>query len=55
MTMKILNRSMMVAVAIALPAIASAQEPSDSITAQELQEIVIEAPKNIRKPDMDDL
>lgn len=53
MTMKILNRSMMVAVAIALPAIASAQEPSDSITAQELQEIVIEAPKIIRKADMD--
>ena len=53
MTMKILNKSMMVAVAIALPAIASAQEPSDSITAQELQEIVIEAPKIIRKADMD--
>ncbi len=53
MTTTILNRIMMVAVAILLPVIASAQEVVDTIATQELQEIVIEAPKVIRKADMD--
>lgn len=49
----ILNRIMMAAVAILFPAIAFAQESADTIAALELQEIVIEAPKVIRKADMD--
>lgn len=53
MTTTILNRIMMAAVAILLPAIAFAQESADTIAALELQEIVIEAPKVIRKADMD--
>lgn len=36
-----------------LPAIAAAQEANDSIAAKELSEIVVEAPKVIRKSDMD--
>lgn len=53
MTTTILNRIMMVLVAILLPAVASAQEVADTISAHELQEIVIKAPKVIRKADMD--
>ncbi len=53
MTTTILNRIMMAVVAILLPAIAFAQESADTIAALELQEIVIEAPKVIRKADMD--
>lgn len=53
MTTTILNRIMMAAVAILFPAIAFAQESADTIAALELQEIVIEAPKVIRKADMD--
>lgn len=39
--------------AILLPAVAIAQESADTITAQTLDEIVIQAPKVIRKADMD--
>ena len=53
MTTKFLNRIMMTATAILLPAITSAQEAADTIAAHELHEIVIEAPKVIRKADMD--
>lgn len=53
MTKTILNKIVMVAVAILFPAIASAQEAADTIATRELQEIVIEAPKVIRKADMD--
>lgn len=41
MTTTILNRIMMVLVAILLPAVASPQEVADTISAHELQEIVI--------------
>lgn len=53
MKMKISNKIMMATGAILLPAISAAQEVTDTIAAQELQEIVIEAPKVIRKADMD--
>ena len=53
MTKTILYKLMPVAVAILLPAIAHSQESADTIAAQQLQEIVIEAPKVIRKADMD--
>lgn len=43
----------MVAGAILLPAITAAQEAKDTIAVSELDEIVIEAPKVIRKADMD--
>ena len=47
-------RKIMTAVfAIMLPAVAPAQESADTITAQNLDEIVIQAPKVIRKADMD--
>jgi hypothetical protein len=47
-------RKIMTAVfAILLPAVAIAQESADTITAQTLDEIVIQAPKVIRKADMD--
>lgn len=36
-----------------IPAVASAQESSDTLAAQKLDEIVIQAPKIIRKADMD--
>lgn len=48
-----LNKIIMAAAAIMLPAIASAQEAADTVASRELQEIVIEAPKVIRKADMD--
>ncbi len=48
-----LKKSMMSALAILLPAIATAQEVNDTTGFQELDEIVIEAPKVIRKADMD--
>lgn len=44
---------MTAAFAIMLPAVALAQESTDTITAQSLDEIVIQAPKVIRKADMD--
>ncbi|MDE6334801.1 MAG: hypothetical protein K2L77_09180, partial [Muribaculaceae bacterium] len=53
MKMTILNRSMMAAAIILMPAIVAAQEESDTTAIQELREIVIEAPKIIRKADMD--
>lgn len=47
-------RKIMTAVfALLLPAAASAQESADTIATQELDEIVIQAPKIIRKADMD--
>lgn len=53
MTTTILRKIMMAAAAIQLPAIAAAQETIDTIATQELDEIVIQAPKVIRKSDMD--
>ena len=53
MAKKFLHRIMMAALSILVSAIASAQEIGDSIATQELDEIVIEAPKVIRKSDMD--
>lgn len=53
MTTRIFRKAMMSAVAILLPIIAAAQEMNDTIAVQELNEIVIQAPKVIRKADMD--
>lgn len=54
MTLTIIPKFMLAAMAILLPAIATAQtEVPDTIPTQELQEIVIQAPKVIRKADMD--
>ena len=53
MTTKILRKAMMLAVTTMLPIIAPAQEMNDTIAMQELNEIVIEAPKVVRKADMD--
>lgn len=49
----ILRKTMTAVFAILLPAVALAQESADTITAQTLDEIVIQAPKVIRKADMD--
>ena len=53
MNVKIFTRTAMMAVAFAYPAFANAQEIADSIAAQELDEIVVQASKVIRKADMD--
>ncbi|MDE6783279.1 MAG: hypothetical protein K2J17_06110, partial [Paramuribaculum sp.] len=53
MTKTILHKLMPVTVAILLPVIAHSQVSADTIAAQQLHEIVIEAPKVIRKTDMD--
>lgn len=53
MTTRIFRKAVMLAVAILLPIIATAQEMNDTIPMQELSEIVIQAPKVIRKADMD--
>lgn len=53
MTTKTLRKAMMSAGATLLPIIATAQEMNDTIAMQELDEIVIEAPKVVRKADMD--
>ncbi|MBO4945408.1 MAG: TonB-dependent receptor [Muribaculaceae bacterium] len=53
MNTTILRKAFMAALALMLPYAAFAQENADSIMAQALDEIVIEAPKVIRKPDMD--
>lgn len=53
MAKKFTHRIMMAAFSILVSAIAAAQEIGDSIATQELDEIVIEAPKVIRKADMD--
>ena len=53
MTTKILSEAMMATSAILLPAIVCAQEAADTVVARGLDEIVVEAPKVIRKADMD--
>ena len=53
MTTKTLRKAMMSAGATLLPIIATAQEMNDTIAMQELDDIVIEAPKVVRKADMD--
>lgn len=53
MTKTILTKMMATTVAGMLPLIAAAQEVSDSIATLELKEIVVQAPKVIRKSDMD--
>ena len=53
MTRRIFIKAVMLAVAILLPIIASAQEMTDTMRMEELHEIVIQAPKVIRKADMD--
>ena len=50
MTTRIFRKAVMLAVAILLPIIATAQEMNDTIRMQELSEIVIQA---LRKADMD--
>ena len=50
---KIFNRVIIAGMALAPSAMASAQETADSIQGYQLQEIEIEAPKVIRKADMD--
>ena len=49
----IFRKTMTAVFAFLLPALASAQENADTIAAQTLDEIVIQAPKVIHKPDMD--
>lgn len=53
MTHTIFKNLMTPTVALLLPGFVAAQEPEDTIAAHELNEIVIEAPKVIRKADMD--
>lgn len=53
MNVKIFTRIAMTAIAFAAPGIVNAQETADSIAAQELDEIVVQASKVIRKADMD--
>lgn len=53
MTRKINKIVMMVAALILLPVIVAAQETADTISAQELNEVVVQAPKVIRKADME--
>lgn len=53
MTKTILKEIMMTTVAMQLPVIVAAQEAIDTIAPQELHEIVVQAPKVIRKADMD--
>ncbi|MDE6549282.1 MAG: outer membrane beta-barrel family protein, partial [Muribaculaceae bacterium] len=53
MTTRIFKKVMMPVVATLLPTIAIAQENTDTLATQELDEIVIQAPKIIRKADMD--
>ncbi|MDE6305753.1 MAG: outer membrane beta-barrel family protein, partial [Muribaculaceae bacterium] len=53
MTPTIFRKVMMLAAAIMLTDIANAQELNDTISVHELNEIVIQAPKVIRKADMD--
>lgn len=49
----VLKRIMIVMVAVVSPIIAAAQAATDTIAFQELDEIVVQAPKVIRKADMD--
>lgn len=49
----IFRKIMMAVVALQLPAVVFAQETADTLTTQDFDEIVIKAPKVIRKPDMD--
>ncbi|MDE6270975.1 MAG: hypothetical protein K2M12_09015, partial [Muribaculaceae bacterium] len=44
---------MVMALAILVPVISAAQEIVDSVKTQELKEIVVKAPKVIRRTDMD--
>ncbi|MDE5962135.1 MAG: hypothetical protein K2H08_10555, partial [Duncaniella sp.] len=53
MTKTILKEIMMTTVAMQLPIIVAAQEAIDTIAPQELHEIVVQAPKVIRKADME--
>lgn len=53
MKKEILHKIMVMSVANMLPLIAVAQEVSDSIVEHDLNEIIVQAPKVIRKADMD--
>ena len=53
MKQTILRQTILSVAAIVLPVITSAQETADTIAAQNLKEIVVQAPKVIRKSDMD--
>ena len=53
MSTTIFNKIIIAVAATAIPAIAIAQEAVDSIPAHELNEVVVQAPKVIRKADMD--
>ena len=53
MKFSILSRTLLATLAFSAPAAAAAQEITDTVRTQELQEITIEAPKVIRKADMD--
>lgn len=53
MKKEILQKIMLMSVANMLPLIAIAQEVSDSIVEHDLNEIIVQAPKVIRKADMD--
>lgn len=53
MRLTIFRKIMTAVVALQLPAVVFAQEPADTLTTQDFDEIVIKAPKVIRKPDMD--
>ena len=53
MTLRIFRKAVLLVSAILMPIIAEAQETNDSTTIQELTEIVVKAPKIVRKADMD--
>ena len=53
MKSRIFSKVIKLVVIFLLPVIADAQEKNDTIAVHELSEIVIQAPKVIRKPDMD--
>ena len=53
MSTTIFNKIIIAVAATAIPAIAIAQEAVDSIPTHELNEVVVQAPKVIRKADMD--
>ena len=49
----IFRKIMMAVTALLLPAAALSQEAADTVAERTLDEIVIQAPRMIRKPDMD--
>ena len=53
MTTEIFKQIPLAALAMLVPAVAPAQEPADTAATRQLNEIVVQAPKVVRKADMD--